>query len=261
MRIGLLFILVLMLNPVNKLLADEHRVSLVTTHYPPYLNVNDPAGGVLTELIRAAFERSNMTIDVSWLAFDRALKLTQKTDHYDGIFSLWYTQERADWAYYSDPILPNVVGLFTHKDMQLPAYWNLKYLKLSAKTLGVVKGYSNPVELKSAALKTHVVNSDVNNLKALLTKKVDLIVIDKMVADTLIKQYFKGQSANFVWLEPPLEYKMQYLAIAKNAPFAKAKIAAFNQGLKQLKLDGGYQRIMKNHGFDWLLLSEQNNNE
>jgi len=245
--------LLLLLSTSSAFSDHKDLVSLSTTNYPPYFDVNLPEGGVLTDLIRTAFKRSEMALNVTWFPFERAEKYAKLSLKFDGIYSLWYTDERAKWAYYSDPILPNSLGFFIHKDSDMSAYWNMTYLKASAQKIGVVRGYLNPEELENADLNEVVANSDRLNLEALLWQRVDLIVIDKMVAESLINTYFSAQKDSFVWLDPPLEYKMQYLAIAKNAPNAKEKIAAFNHGLKEIRRDGTYQNIMKKHGFDWLL--------
>ena len=250
--------LLLISLPGYELLAQNNEVSLTTSDYPPYFSEELPQGGVLTELIRTAFQYSDMTLKVSWFPFSRAIKHAQFTSGYDGIYCLWYTNERAEWAYYSDPIFPNVLGFFKRKGTELPAYWNMKYLKASSKRVGVVRGYLNPAEIEDADLELMRVDSDLLNLKVLLRQRVDLIVIDKMVADALIDSNFNAQKESFIWLDPPIEYKMQYIAIAKNKPFAKEKIAAFNLGLRQIRQNGVYQKIMRKHGFDWLLKEQTN---
>lgn len=254
-----LLVSLLLLLYTNSAFSDhKDLVSLSTTNYPPYFDESLPQGGVLTDLIRTAFIRSEMALNVTWLPFEKAEKYAKLSLKFDGIYSIWYTDERTEWAYYSDPILPNSLGFFIHKDSQLSAYWNMTYLKASAAKIGVVRGYLNPVELENADLNEVIANSDRLNIEALLRQRVDLIVIDKMVAESLINTYFSNQKDNLIWLDPPLEYKMQYLAIAKNAPNAKEKIAAFNRGLTQIKIDGTYQKIMKKHGFDWLLKAQNN---
>ncbi|OUR66936.1 hypothetical protein A9Q77_10775 [Marinomonas sp. 42_23_T18] len=248
----------LILMPSHTLFAHNNLVSLTTTDYDPYHAEDMREGGVLTELIRAAFEKAKIKMTVTWFPFSRAIKHAQYSAEYDGIYSIWYTPERAKWAYFSDPIIPNVLGFYRHKDTELPAYWNMKYLKVSAKTVGVVRSYLNPKKMIEAGLDTLVSDSDLLNLRVLLAQRVDLIVIDKMVAESLIEQHFESQKESFIWLDPPLEYKMQYLAIAKNAPNAKEKIAAFNRALKEIRRDGTYQNIMRKHGFDWLLKGQNN---
>ncbi|EAQ64678.1 hypothetical protein MED121_23054 [Marinomonas sp. MED121] len=252
--LGLLFFL---LSGVT-FAADKNPVALTSIHYPPYFGEKMPLGGVMTDLIRAAFKQSDFELNVSFLPFSNAIAKAKEGKEHDGMFTLWYNSERSQWAYFSDPILPNVVGLFKHRDTELPAYWNMKYLKASSKTLGVVKGYENPDEINESGLVKVPAKSDLYNLKALFDKEVDFIVIDKMVADYLIHHYFPGQEDIFVWLDPPLEYRMQYIVITKNAPNAEQKMSAFNHGLKQIRSNGTYDKIMQKHGFDWLI-EDQNN--
>lgn len=240
-------------------LASERKVvSLTSINYPPYFSEDLPYGGVMTDLIRAALKHSGMRLRVDFLDFPKALELAQFSSSHDGIYSVWYNQARAKWAYYSDPIIPNAMGFYRHRDSELSAYWNMTYLEASSKKIGVVSGYLNPIEVEQSNLEKLIVESDLQNLNALIKGEADLILIDKMVAESLIKVNYPQQENEFIWLDPPLEYKMQYLAIAKDAPFAKEKIDAFNQGLKYIKQHGMYQKIMKNHGFDWLLKDQTN---
>lgn len=69
------------------------------------------------------------------------------------------------------------------------------------------------------------------------------------MAKYLIKNKFPEYLDSLDWIEPPIEKTNLYLVISKKVNDARAKIEAFNLGLKQIKEDGTYDKIIKKRGF------------
>jgi len=50
-------------------------------------------------------------------------------------------------------------------------------------------------------------------------------------------------------MSPAMEVKHLYLAFSKKDSGYKAKLAAFNRGLKAIQEDGTFEEILERHGF------------
>ncbi|RDH44786.1 hypothetical protein B9G39_15840 [Zooshikella ganghwensis] len=115
---------------------------------------------------------------------------------------------------------------------------------------GVVRGYINTKEFDDADyLKKEESISDNVNLKRLYKDRVQLIFIDKYVAQYIIATRYPWYSLELEFMNPALEIKELYIVFSKKAEDYQKKLALFNSGLKQIKEDGTMEEIMSKHGF------------
>nr|WP_230413477.1 transporter substrate-binding domain-containing protein [Zooshikella ganghwensis] len=91
--------------------------------------------------------------------------------------------------------------------------------------------------------------SDNVNLKRLYKDRVQLIFIDKYVAQYIIATRYPWYSLELEFMNPALEIKELYIVFSKKAEDYQKKLALFNSGLKQIKEDGTMEEIMSKHGF------------
>ncbi|HOO47082.1 MAG TPA: transporter substrate-binding domain-containing protein, partial [Deltaproteobacteria bacterium] len=170
----------------------QKTVTLATLDWQPYVGSDMPGYGFNAEIVTEAYKRMGYTVKIEFLSWDDAVNKTQQGE-FDGLFPEYYSKERAEEFLYSDFFSNSLLVFYKRKDAKI-SYASLK--DLISYRIGVVKGYINTEEFDSADYLNKVeFNSDLESLNNLVEGKVDLIVIDKLVAQYLIQKYLPS-SAN-----------------------------------------------------------------
>ena len=245
-RTGIIFFILLLTSTLS--FAAPTQVNLVSIEYPPYYGPSLPKGGFLTEIIRVAFFKENYKIKVKFYPWARAY-LIAKNGKVDGIYTFGSkTPERRRLFAYSDPISPLVWGFFQKKGSNI-SYRNLRDLR--PYVIGLVRGYKFPIEFEKymPVLKKELVNSDLQNFKKLALERIDLTFVDKTNGLYLIQTKLKKQKDVFEWIDPPVAIEPQWMGFPRKSKNYQKVQNAFNTGLKKIKADGTYDRIIKHFGF------------
>lgn len=239
-------ITLLLLSCFFEVYAAEKTISLTSAEYPPYYGEKLKDKGPVTEIIAEAYKSVGYRIEVFFFPWKRGEMYARK-GVYDGMFPPWHSEEREKYFVFSDPIFPNQIGFYKRKGVSIKfkSFDDLKDL-----VIGIVRGYVNPKGFDEADLYTVEVTYDIQNLKRLAKNRIDLALIDKRLADFLIDIELPDFRDSLEWMEPALEYKMQYLCISKKTKNPGLLINQFNKGLKSIKKSGMYHRILSKHGFD-----------
>lgn len=236
--------------------SAKKSVRLATLAWEPYVGPDLPDNGYAAEVVAEAFKRSGYTTEIHFYPWARAVMTAQHGES-DGIFPEYFDERRKTNFVFSDPFPGGPVGLYKRKDTaaayavnpqlnQTEALRGLKDFRF-----GIVRGYINTVEFDSAAfLRKEEVFSDELNLKKLYNGRIQFMFIDKLVAEYLIRHKFPEYEEALEFMEPPLEYKMLYIAFSKKTADHEEKRAAFNAGLRQITEDGTLAGIMKHHGIE-----------
>jgi polar amino acid transport system substrate-binding protein len=246
MKLTTLFILLSLLSYTSQGIAVEKQVRLASSEYPPYFGENLKNNGFISEIIVEAFKEANYQVEVEFFPWARGLELT-KRGKYDGMLALWYRKEREQWFVYSAPLPPNEIVFYKRKKDKIT--FNT-YQDLKPYSIGIVRGYANPPDFeKSDFLEKQEVTSDEQNLRKLFLKRIDLALIDRLLAKNIIDTKFPEYAEELEWMSPPLKIDIQYLVISKKAKNYRIKLDDFNSGLKQLSEKGMIEKIMAKHGF------------
>ncbi len=131
---------------------------------------------------------------------------------------------------------------------------DIKYSKLEdlkPYKIGTGFGYGYPEKFVKADYLTKVEAYKLKtNITRLLHKRIDLIIGSRKAILFYLKQNYPDRINSLEILGNPLETLSLYVLFSKNKPNYKQKIEDFNRGLKMIKEDGTYQKIMKKHGLD-----------
>ncbi len=237
----------LALSLANSLcLASEKTLNIVADNYPPYYGEDLPKGGVLTEIIVEAFRRTGYELKIKWVPWKRAVE-GAKAGKYDGIYTLWYREERKAWFVYSDPIPPaSETGFYKtrEKDISFETFEDLKPY-----TIGVGRGYVRPPGFDEASLTTSLAKDDEENLRKLHKGRVDLALTDRIVAKHIIDTRIPDAAPDLEWLPPALHVETNHFAVSRKTANFTTKLADFNRGLREIEADGTLERIIAGHGF------------
>lgn len=238
-------------------------IRLATLEWPPYVGQGLKQQGYVHEVVVTALARAGYDVQTKFVPWARALR-EASLGEVDGVFPTYYTSDRAQLFVFSEPFAGGPVGLY--KRIDTPAAYTVDPRSnqiaalhgLREFSVGVVRGFANPPAIDSADfLKKEAGKSDLINLRRLYHKRVDLIVIDKFVADYLLENSLKEFRGELEFIQPPLEVKYFHLAFSKKDPAHWEKVDAFNRGLAQIIEDGTLDRIYESHGVRSVLHYEQ----
>jgi len=223
----------------------QKTVTLATLDWQPYVGSDMPGYGFNAEIVTEAYKRMGYTVKIEFLSWDDAVNKTQQGE-FDGLFPEYYSKERAEEFLYSDFFSNSLLVFYKRKDAKI-SYASLK--DLISYRIGVVKGYINTEEFDSADYLNKVeFNSDVESLNNLVEGKVDLIVIDKLVAQYLIQKYLPSSANTLESLDPPLIIHPLFIVYPKKLSGSAQKYQDFNRGFDIITKDGTVKEIMKRSG-------------
>jgi polar amino acid transport system substrate-binding protein len=227
-------------------IAGDRTVSIATSEWLPYCGNFLPNYGIEPEIVTAAYSRKGYTVKFDFMAWTRVLE-DVRDGKYDAATSASFTEERAKEYFYSESYMQSPIVFYRRTGEAI--HWNrLEDLKLYK--IGVVRGYSySPGFDKADFLQKKEAPTDILNIKKLLLKQADLIVMDQMVGHYIINNKLSNHERNNLEvMYPPLISDKLHLMFSKKAPDVSEKIAAFNDGLKEIREDGTLQKIMEKNG-------------
>lgn len=224
----------------------ERVIKLATLDWPPYVGQEQPEYGFTAAIVIEAFQRAGYQVTVDFMPWARVVQDTQ-AGKYDAAFPEYYSDERAQEFLMSEPFADGPLGFYKRKADNI-TYTNLQDLKQYH--IGVVLGYINTPEFDAADyLQKETVNSDEQNLQKLALGRVDLIVIDKYVAQYLINTSMPENADQLEFMEPPLLNQPLYVIFSRQIADSVQRRQEFNAALKSMQEDGTLDKILERFGF------------
>lgn len=226
--------------------ADEDTIKLATLDWPPYVGDGLPQSGFTTAIVSEAFRRAGYKVKIDFMPWARVLQETE-AGNYDAAYPEYYSDERTETFFLSDQFASGPLGFYKRKADNI-TYTKLEDLKQYH--IGVVLGYINTAEFDAADyLQKETVNSDEQNIQKLLLGRIDLIVIDKFVAQYLIKTSIPEAADVLEFMEPPLLEQPLHVIFSRQVASSTQKLQEFNAALKTMREDGTLERILSESGF------------
>lgn len=227
--------------------TSEKLITLATLEWPPYVGEELEDYGFTSEIVTASFERMGYEVKIEFMPWARVLQEVEQ-GHYDAGFPAYYSEERANTYFLTDAFVEGPVVFYKQAGENI-TYTTLEDLK--PYRIGVVLGYVNTPEFDAADyLQKDAANNDEQNLKKLLLNRLDLVVIDRFVAASIIDQSIPEAKDSLDFLSPPLEVKTLHVILSRNTENAEQKLKDFHEGLQQIIADGTFAQIMEKHGMD-----------
>jgi len=242
-----IFFLVLSIS-ISQVHAQEKIIKMTTCNWPPYSGVNLANLGFTSDLLTRIFEKMGYVTQIEILPWKRAMLKTAK-GMYDLVYNAYYSEERAQTYAFTAPYINSNVYLCSKKASHI-SYVDLK--DLIPYKIGVVMGYVNSKAFdKADFLNKEESVTELENLKKLITNRMDLIVADQYVAIHLIKTspFLISNVTDLTFHEPPLSTMPVYAMFSKLVPGYQERIEAFNLILASLIKDGTYDELLEIHGF------------
>lgn len=215
-------------------------LTLTTTEFPPYMSAAMPEGGVLVALTRAAMRQSGTDVRVQFMPWARALNEV-RSGNADGLIGAWHSREREDYLVFPDPLLNNEIGFFGRRD-RTPLFSSLSDLK--GLRIGTVRGYANPPSFLAADLDSEEEGDDFANLRKLEAGRIDLVLIDRLVAEYLIAARMPDARPRMQWLEPAVSKTPIYTTFSKAKQGHELAVKQLNLGLQKIRNSGEFSAIL-----------------
>lgn len=219
-------------------------IRITTGEFAPWAGKHLAHGGHVNHIIQEAFATQGVTVEFVYLPWKRAFE-EARLGKFDAT-SYWYdNSERREAMLYSDPLIVNRTVFFQRADNEAitwKSFSDLSQYRMSA-TLGFTYTEDFYRAVDSQVISPIMVPSDVQNIKLLMADRVDLFATDEMSGFYMAAQ-LSIDPRKLKVVEPALSAPEGYLMASKTHPNAQALIASFNKGLKQLKVDGSYRKIL-----------------
>jgi len=224
--------------------AQDKSFHLVAGVYPPYTIAGDEVSGINIDIIKAAFSAVGYQLYIEVLPFTRAMHYA-KHGRADGLV-LWHIQEREQWFSFSSKITQSELVFYKRKSL------NFEFKSLQSLTpysIGTVTNYGYSKRFLTAKnFKKDAVGTDSQNISKLILGRIDLALIDKRMANYLIKTEHPKFFEKFDW-SGVLQKENYYLAVSKTSPNYQQKVSDFNLGLKVITENGLRASIMNKYQY------------
>lgn len=215
--------------------AAERPVRIASVEYPPYVSQSLPQQGVLAALTVQAFAAVGEKAVIELLPWSRAMRLTQ-AGKYDGLLLLWPEEVKKLQLHVSDTLYQSELGVFVRVNttMQVNGIESL-----SGRRLGIVSDYGYPPSLLNSGALLNVAADDKTNFRKLDADRLDMVLLERPVGEYFLHHELKSLCGHIEWGGKALA--LLPLTIGFNG---KPQLEQFNRGLKLLKANGQYQKIM-----------------
>jgi len=231
---------------VHSVWAEQELVVLGSGEWPPYISENLPAYGFMSAIVSSAFEKGGRDVSYEFHHWARTEELA-KEGKLAGSLGYIKTLQRLKHFYYSEQPIYTIQQAFFNLRGR-PISWD-KISDLKGYRIGISKGYSYGGEFMQAVeqklLDTHEVNSELQGMRMLAAGRIDLLICDLDVGQSLLQQLTEEERQR-IKVNPNLLNTMDvYVMLSKKHPGVEAMLKDFNTGLAALYEDGEYHRIIQ----------------
>ena len=230
---------------ISNLVFAKDPIRLVTGNYPPY--EYEEAGevkGLVVEVLKEAFARSNLSVEFKVVPWARALWMAQYGEA-DAVFATIKTPEREQVLNFSsESLIPLSSAFFVRKGS--PIKYNGDLSTLAEQNIGLLRqgsyGIAFDTAVKNGTLKYPDFTTDtLTNIKKLVAGRIDIMAGDRIGTLHLLQQNKLLDQVNV--LSPEINTSPSYLAFNKNKDHTATR-DAIDKAIKAMKKDGSYQRIV-----------------
>lgn len=220
----------------------KETIILSTINWQPYTGQDLPNDGFFSELVTKSLNQVGYDVEYKYSPWARALK-EAKYGEVQGVMVTYKTKDREAFLSFPDATW-KVSEVFTVlKGSKITYTGELSELK--GVQVGMVRGHAAVNKIKSGGIKVQLVSSQDTNIKKLLSGRIDAMLIPKDIFLALLKKVDPAYNpANIVFLEPAHSVHDLYVAFSKKNPNYEKLTSDFNKGLKMIKENGTYNKII-----------------
>lgn len=218
----------------------QSSLNLGSDVWPPFTNEGSERS-IAFDIVKEGLARNSVGMQAKLLEFKEVLSGIAEGS-FDGSAALWKTEEREEIMIFSEPYLENRLILVGLKGTEVN-YQSIE--ELNNQRLGVVANYAYEADLLNADNVQLVYGkSDQDNLEKLFDNKIDFMLVDELLIQYLLKYQYNDVQTYLNIAEQAFQTQKLYLALRKDVPNAQSIIDGFNTSIKEMMLDGTYNRIL-----------------
>ncbi|PJI48326.1 MAG: amino acid ABC transporter substrate-binding protein [Pseudomonas sp.] len=218
---------------------------IAADRWPPYADRQLPGNGVAVHLVQAALKRAGYASEYIEVPWPRVLHGVANGE-YDLVADAWYAPERSAFAEYSEPYLVNRVRMIKRRGS--PITFD-KLADLYPYRIAMVRGYaySNAFNNDPKLQRVPVIGF-VNAALMLQAGRVDLTLEDEITARVHFNGDLAGLKGQLEFLPVPLTENGLHILVGRHNPHHAEIVAAFNTAIREMREDGSYDALMREHG-------------
>ncbi|MEO4045826.1 transporter substrate-binding domain-containing protein [Pseudomonas sp. CAU 1711] len=225
--------------------AEQKTVTISSGEFPPFTSAHLPHGGVVNQLVGEVFASQGYSVELHYMPWRRAKQEARSGRVVASSYWQCNEQNARDFLC-SSPLKHEQYVFFYHKSKPLPDWQTLEDLR--PYRIGATAGYSYSAAFWQAAnaglLQVELVQEDEQNIAKLLRGRIDILLLEPMVAYDLLARRFAPGTAHLLDYHPrPVVEMTGHLLISRKVPDAEALHAAFEAGLTELKASGRFDEL------------------
>lgn len=205
----------------------------------------EPTGGIAVNIAQTVFEEAKLDYKLMLYPWPRCLNM-MKIKKADVAWFLTKNNDRKKYMHFSEPILvsPYLIYFTTDKNFRWNNFEELKLLKI-----GITRGFNYGDKFWAAAKKYKFMlektSDDNKTIKMLLSKRVDIIILNKSVAQDIISKNIdlKGK---LTYSLKPVSQSTYYMALSRKKRSYYKLLPKINEAIKTLKSKGIIEKIVNN---------------
>lgn len=208
-----------------------NSVIVYVDDFPPYINSEGMPLGTSAQTLKVLGEYAGIEIDFRYIPYSDATKLLSLQRDVVS-FPYFFTKERAEKYYYSNPI--SLVSIQLYFNRQHNDFENIS--TINELRIGQVRGNSYGEAIDNLVSEPLIFESEVIAITALMNNQIDVLPMSKGVMDALILKYFAPQKELIKPLKN-IQGNEKFHLMAPKTAFGKAIIEKVNNAIA-LKFEG-----------------------
>lgn len=222
-------------------------VRLAAEEWPPFVSASLPDNGLSGAYSSAVFSRLGNSATFVYFPWKRTMEVGMNDPRYAGLLAVWRTPQREAHCHFSSPIGSTMNVLAYLREAPVVAS---SLRELRSARVGTVAGYSNG-EVFDGLVRRGVLSvqegvNDETNLRKLLSKRFDAMVIEKRVLRHLLAshRFTRAERDRIGFAENLFHERTVHICFQRNAA-GQAQQRAFNEAAREidhLKFERDYLR-------------------
>jgi polar amino acid transport system substrate-binding protein len=253
-KFSIFFAFVMAVSPlcVKGIVAAEKQFHGIAVAYPPFTLQETTEHGMSWELSKAALKTQGYKAIIEFAPWGRAFS-DSKNGKYDGVLIAYWTHDRSEYFVYPDCPIAFVTTGFFKKAGRTDITYSGDLRDISSLDIGVERGASmGELFDKADYLKKVFVNESQQLLKMVYLGRIDLGIAGFEYSRSNLRKIeklsgFEGIRKGIEFITPPIIRRPAFLMISKTAPYYEQKLRDLNAGLKIIRTNGVFKKILKKY--------------